>query len=76
MKQRDRHLVQMVNVSGQSVTGYFDPVPMKDIEVKVRGDYRSAAAVRSGTQIPVSHSGEYSTFVVPTLTEYEIVELR
>jgi hypothetical protein len=76
MKQRDRHLVQMVNVSGHSVTGYFDPVPMKDIEVKVWGGYHSATAVRSGIELPVSRSGEYSAFVVPALTEYEIVELR
>lgn len=49
---------------------------MSNIEVRVKGEFRSAKAVRSGRDLAVSHEGGYSKFVVPSLAEYELVELN
>ena len=76
MRQGDHHLVHLVNVSGHFITGYFDPVPMKDIQVQVKGTYRSARAVRSGRDLTLTRAGEYASFTLPSLEEYELVELR
>lgn len=76
MKQNDRHLVQLVNVSGHSQTGYFDAIPMSNIEVQVKGAFHSAKAVRSGRELPVSRHGDYSGFTVPSLAEYEMIDVR
>jgi hypothetical protein len=76
MKRGNEHLVHLINISGHSETGYFDAVPMKDVRVEVRGEFRSAKAVRTGRQLPLSRDGAYAQFVVPSLDEYELVELR
>jgi hypothetical protein len=76
MKQGDHHLVQLVNLSGHSQTGYFDAVPMTNIEVQVRGTFHSAKAAASGRDLPLSRQGEYSGFTVPALAEYEMIELK
>jgi hypothetical protein len=76
MKQGDHHLVQLVNISGHSETAYFNPVPMNSIEIKLKGNYGKATAVRSGKELGISRSGEYSAFTLPALDEYEVIELR
>jgi hypothetical protein len=76
MKQGDHTLVHLVNLSGHSQTGYFDAVPMSNIEVRVRGAFGSAKEVGAGRELPVSRRGEYSEFTVPSLGEYEMVDLR
>ena len=76
MKQGDRHLVHLVNISGHSETGYFNPIAMANIEIKLKGSYSHAKLIRSGRDVPVTHSGEYSVFTVPSLHEYELVSLE
>jgi hypothetical protein len=76
MRQGDRRLVHLVNLSGHSQTGYFPAVPMANVKVEVKGTFRSARAIRSGKSLGVSHSGGYSSFTVPELEEYELVEIR
>jgi Hypothetical glycosyl hydrolase 6 len=76
MKQGDRHLVHLVNLSGHSQTAYFDPIPMRDVRVEVKGAFASARAVRAGKDLSVSREGNYAAFTVPSLVEYELVELR
>jgi hypothetical protein len=76
MKHGDGHLVQLVNVSGHSVTGYYDAIPMRDIRVELQGTYGTAKAVRAGKAIPITRAGGYSTFTVPALDEYELIEVR
>jgi hypothetical protein len=76
MKQGDHHLVHLVNISGHSETAYFKAVPMTGITVQLKGAFQSAKAIRSGQDLAVSRQGEYSAFTVPSLAEYEIVELR
>jgi len=65
-----------VNLSGHSQTAYFRAVPMSGIEVQVKGAFRSARAIRAGRDLAVTRAGEYSAFTVPSLVEYELVELR
>ena len=76
MKQGERHLVHLVNVSGHSQTGYFQAIPMSGIRVQVKGSFRTARAVYAGTNLRISQSGGYSEFNVPPLGEYELIDLR
>ncbi len=75
MRQKDRHLMHFINLSGHSQTAYFDAIPMSDIEVKVRGEFRSARLVGSGKDLSVSREAGYAHFVLPRLEQYELVEL-
>jgi len=76
MRQPNRRLVQLINLSGHSDTAYFSPIRMTNIEISVRGSFSSARAVRSGQNIAVTNSGAYARFVLPALDEYELIDLR
>ena len=76
MRQGDHHLVQLVNITGHSQTAYFKVVPMAGIEVRVKGAFHAARAIRAGKALAVTRQGEYSAFTLPSLAEYEMVELR
>jgi hypothetical protein len=76
MKQGDRHLVHLVNVSGHSETAYFRSIAMANIEVQVKGTFDHATAVRTGKQLAVTHSAGYSRFVVASLEDYELLEVK
>lgn len=73
MRQQNRRLLHMVNLSGHSQTGYFDPVPMRDIRIQLSEPVHTARSVTTGKALPVSPPGE---FVVPELKQYELIELR
>ncbi len=75
MRQRDRRLVQFINLSGHSDTAYFNPVRMTNIEVSLKGEFRSAHAVKSRQNVTVANNNGYTQFTLPTLDEYELVEL-
>jgi hypothetical protein len=76
LRQRDRHLMHFVNLTGHSQTGYFDPVPMTGIQVRLRGEFGSARLVSSGKSLPLKREGGYVAFVLPELGEYALVELK
>ncbi len=76
MCQGNRQLVHFVNLSGHSQTGYFDPIPIRDVGVQVKAPFRSARAVRAGKDLAVSRQGEYASFELPSLGDYELVELH
>jgi hypothetical protein len=75
MTRGDRHLVHLVNLTGHSETGYFPAVPMSDIQVQVKGVFRQARALRLGKEVSLTRNGTYTAFHVPSLKEYEVVEL-
>jgi hypothetical protein len=75
MRQKGRRLMHFVNLSGHSDTAYFKPVPMKDIQVRVQGDFRSAKAIRAGQSIVLDHRDGFTEFTIPSLDEYELVDL-
>jgi hypothetical protein len=76
MRQAGRTLLHLINLSGQSQTGYFPPVPMKDIHVEVAGDFRVATAVRQPGNLTVNTVSGYTGFTVPQLSDYELVVLK
>ena len=76
MNRADRRLVHLVNLSGHSQTGYFRAVPMSDIQVQVKSAFRQAPALRLDRDLPLTRNGAYAEFTVPSLAEYEVVELR
>lgn len=75
MKRGATDLVHLVNLTGHSETGYFPAVPMSDIQVQVKGPVRQAHALRLDKELPLTQNGTYTAFTVPSLTEYEVVEL-
>ena len=76
MRQRSRHLVHLINLSGHSQTGYFDAVPMSGITLRVAGAFRSARIVRGRQVLTVRREGAYSTVTLPRLEQYELVEFE
>jgi hypothetical protein len=75
MRQNNRHLIHFINLSGHSDTAYFNPVPMKNIQVQVKGNFRSAHALRSGQTIKITSNAGYAEFTLPSLEEYELLDL-
>ncbi|HSW51084.1 MAG TPA: hypothetical protein VLH09_12960, partial [Bryobacteraceae bacterium] len=76
MRQGNRTLLHLVNLSGHSQTAYFAPVPMKDIRVDVAGAYKRATTARSAGAVPLTVSGGRTAFTVPQLTDYELVVME
>ena len=75
MRQKDRHLMHFINLTGHSDTAYFNPIPMTEIHVRVKGNFRVAKAVKSGQNIAVKTDAGFSEFTLPTLEEYELLDL-
>jgi hypothetical protein len=69
---RGRTVVHFVNVSGHSQTGYFDPIPMRNIRVELQGAFRTARAARLGRELKLA----VGAFVLPELRDYEAVVLE
>jgi len=76
MRQGGRTLLHLINLSGHSQTGYYPPVPMKDIHVEVAGDFSEAATVRRPGNLTVKTVSGYTEFTVPQLADYELVVLK
>jgi hypothetical protein len=76
MKQGKRELIHFLNLSGHSQTGYFEPVSMKNITVKVAGVFHSAEAIRNPAKLPVDVHEDYTEITVPQLNDYELVVLE
>ena len=75
MRQRQRHLIHLINLSGHSDTAYHSPLPMREIEVEVKGGFNTARAVRSNKLLAVTKRGAYTLIQLPYLEEYELIEL-
>ena len=75
MRQGNRQLLHLNNLSGHTDTAYFDPIPFADIGIKIRGRFARARAVRSGQPLLLTQQGDYTGVVVSNLEEYELIEL-
>jgi len=73
MKQNGRQLLHLINMSGHSETGYFPPVPMSNIRVRLEGSFANAKSLRSPAHLPVKVTGGYTELTLPQLTDYELV---
>jgi hypothetical protein len=49
---------------------------MEAIDISLEGSYSAARAVRLGRTLPVRRSGGRTSFQLPRLADYELVELR
>ena len=76
MRQGRRTLLHLVNLSGHSQTGYFDPIPMRDIRVDVEGVFMSARTHRVEGKLEVERTRRRTSFVMPVLNDYEVISLE
>ena len=76
MRQNGRTLLHMINLSGQSQTGYFTPIPMSDIRVEVAGAFNKARMVRAPASLAVKVTQGYTGFTAPSLSDYELIVLE
>lgn len=76
MQQNGRQLIHVINVSGHSQTGYFPPVPMNDIRIRMAGAFSSAQALRTPASLPIHSAEGYSEFVLPRLSDYELIVVQ
>jgi hypothetical protein len=76
LHQNARTLLHLVNFSGHADTAWFQPAPMRNIRIRLDGAYKSAESIRSPGRLPLEAHGGYSEFVLPSLSDYEIIVLR
>jgi hypothetical protein len=76
MEQNGRQLLHMINLTGQSQTGYFAPVSMSEIRIRMAGNFSSAESLRSPGSLPIRSAGGYSEFVLPKLSDYELIVVK
>ena len=75
MRQHQRHLVHLVNLSGHADTAYFEPLPVRSIEIEVKGSFTRARAVKAGQDLLLTKNGVYTVVQLPSMDEYELIEL-
>ncbi|MES1260382.1 MAG: hypothetical protein ABUS49_01505 [Acidobacteriota bacterium] len=75
MEQPHRKLVHLVNLSGQSQTGYFPPLPMQNVSLEVAGDFTRARTVRNPGELKLTRKAGHAMLTVPQLSDYELVVL-
>jgi hypothetical protein len=71
-QSRGRMVIHLVNMVGHSGTAFFDAVPMRDISLQLKGKFTKAATM-DGQEISTKIYGDYTQFILPTLTEYAAV---
>jgi len=76
MRQAENTQLHLINFSGHSQTGYFAPLPMREIRVEVLGAFTSARTVRHPETLKITRRGGYSEIIVPELADYELVVLK
>jgi hypothetical protein len=76
MRQHDRTLLHLVNLSGHSQTGYFAPIAMSGIRMSIAGKYQNAMSLRKAGKLAVTSRGNRSEFVLPHLEDYELIVLE
>jgi Hypothetical glycosyl hydrolase 6 len=76
MKQGGQTLVHLINMTGTSQTSYQAPVPIREITVRVAGEFARAETVRKPATPKVRRDGNYTEFVVADLSDYEMVVLK
>ena len=76
MKQGNRRLLHLINLSGHSQTGYFTPVKMNNIRIEVAGSYKTARTIRNPRELAVQSREGYTVLTVPELSDYELVVLE
>lgn len=76
MKQNDRTLLHLINLSGHSQTAYFPPLPMGPVRIGIEGAYGRARALRGGTVSVEGRKDGRTHLLLPSLGEYELLVLE
>ncbi|MCB9281304.1 MAG: hypothetical protein H6562_20625 [Lewinellaceae bacterium] len=71
----DRVNLHLVNLSGHAGTGFSEAIEMRDISIRIRGEFSKAVSLVDGQSYPVTVSDGYSAFSIPELEEYIVVVL-
>jgi hypothetical protein len=74
--RRHRTLVHLVNVSGHSSTAYFTPIPVRDLEINVKGTFRQARSTQLNRPLPLMTAAGYTKVLLPQLEAYDAVVLE
>ncbi|MEX0747587.1 MAG: VCBS repeat-containing protein, partial [Rhodothermales bacterium] len=74
MEQPGRTLAHLVNLSGYSGSSFHQPIPMQNVTISVEGTYLSAHV--AGEQLRLGQNEGRTSFVVPSLGDYEVVLLE
>jgi hypothetical protein len=75
MKQGERTLVHLINLSGHSQTGYFEPLKTGRIRIDVEGEFQSARALKSKAALTVAWENGRTMVSLPSLEDYELIAL-
>jgi Hypothetical glycosyl hydrolase 6 len=70
---RSRRLIHLVNGTGHQDTAYFPPVELRNIRIDLTGAVTRARAVVSGADLPVTTTGAFRSFTLPSLRAYEVI---
>jgi hypothetical protein len=76
MKQGGRTLLHLINLSGHSETAYFEPLPMRGIEIQVEGKFTQARTLRMNSPVQTAADGKYTKIVLPEFRDYEVLVLE
>ena len=76
MRQGERTLLHLINLSGHFQTAYFAPLATPAIRVLLEGDFRSARALRSGRKAAVKRMEGRTEIMLPGFGDYELVVLE
>jgi hypothetical protein len=76
MRQGERTLLHLINLSGHSQTGYFAPISMREIQIQVAGAFKTAKTLRAPSNLTVRPHEGYTEFTLPQLTDYELIVLE
>jgi hypothetical protein len=76
MRQGNRTLLHLVNLSGHSQTAYFEPLPVRDIGIRVAGAFKKARTLRTAGDLKLTSASGYGSFTLPELRDYEVVVLE
>jgi hypothetical protein len=75
LRQRNRRILHLTNLSGHSDTAYFEPLPMASISISIRGDFSTIQAARAGKSLAATRNRGFTSFELPRLDDYEVLVL-
>jgi hypothetical protein len=73
---QNRTLIHLINLSGQSGTAFFNPLPIGPIALKIKGHLNSAQLASSGTPLHLESEGDSTRMELPGLNEYDVIVLK
>lgn len=76
MRQKDRTLLHLINLTGHSQTGYFQPLTTGPVRIEVEGEFGRARSLRAGKASIERSQGGNTTISLSSLGDYELLVLE